>query len=162
MSTYFARERIIDALASIELALTQDIEPADRERLQTAVNALELVSMRLDALPPARSHGALSALLLTVQAEWGVEAADIKSDRREQPIAEARQVWCWLARHATPSSLPRIGRYIDRDHTTVKYAIAQVERRRQADADFARRLDRLKRHADKRLTHREEAGYAQS
>lgn len=159
MSTYFARERIIDALASLDLALSQLTDPADRQHIQTAVAALEVVSLRLDALPPAESLGALSALLLTVQAEWGVDAADIKSDRREQPIAEARQVWCWLARHATPSSLPRIGRYIDRDHTTVKHAVAQVERRRQADAAFARRLDRLKRRADKRLTQREETGY---
>ena len=103
MSTYFARERIIDALASLDLALSQLTDPADRQHIQTAVAALEVVSLRLDALPPAESLGALSALLLTVQAEWGVDAADIKSERREQPIAEARKVWCWLARHATPS-----------------------------------------------------------
>lgn len=87
----------------------------------------------------------MGAIMWTVALDAGVTVRDLMSDRRKQPLAEARQMAMWLARELTPLSLPQIGRALgDRDHTTIMHGIERIEQRRQADAAFAARLDDLK------------------
>ena len=69
---------------------------------------------------------------------FGVEVCDLTSRRRGRREARPRQVAMWLARAATPCSLPEIGRaFGNRDHTTVMHAIRQVDERIAADLGFA-------------------------
>ena len=68
---------------------------------------------------------------------FGISQLDLLSRRRGRVQARPRQVAMWLARHATPCSLPEIGRAFDRDHTTVMHAIRQVDERIAADLGFA-------------------------
>ena len=65
----------------------------------------------------------------TVCAEFGIELADLLSDRRSVAIVRPRQIAMWLARQLTPKSIPMIGRCFNRDHTTVLHAVETVERR---------------------------------
>jgi len=43
----------------------------------------------------------------------------LKSERRERPFVTARQICFYLADELTEKSLPAIGRFFNRDHTTV-------------------------------------------
>lgn len=75
---------------------------------------------------------------LAVCAGFGVTRLDLLSRRNGQGAALSRQVGMWLSRHATPASLPQIGReFGNRDHTTVAYALRRIDALMAADAAFA-------------------------
>ncbi|MBV8797602.1 MAG: hypothetical protein JO136_21905 [Hyphomicrobiales bacterium] len=55
--------------------------------------------------------------------------ADILGRNRRQPIAAARHEAVWRVRLATGWSLPRLGRFFKRDHTTVLHSLRKMEKR---------------------------------
>ncbi|MBR0644014.1 helix-turn-helix domain-containing protein [Plastoroseomonas hellenica] len=72
-----------------------------------------------------------------------VPVSEIMSDRRHQPIALARQVAMEMAALRLGFSLPRIGRFFKRDHTTVLSARRRIAVLRRENPAFAARLDVL-------------------
>jgi len=54
---------------------------------------------------------------------FGLPLKDVRSDSRRQPLVRCRS---WIARQARREgySFPQIGRAINRDHSTVMYAIS--------------------------------------
>lgn len=58
-----------------------------------------------------------------------VSLDDLRGAGRTRRLAHARQAAMWLARQTTDASLPEIGRFFHRDHTTVIHAIRAVEGR---------------------------------
>jgi len=79
--------------------------------------------------------------------------SEMLSRKRRHRVAGARQVAMylsrelagggWMGRRRQAASFPRIGMAFARDHTSVIHACNVVARRRLADADFARLLDRI-------------------
>ena len=57
----------------------------------------------------------------------GVSFEDLKSIRRHRHVAVARQHFAFLCRKWTARSLPEIGRFIDKDHTTILHGIRKIE-----------------------------------
>jgi chromosomal replication initiator protein len=58
-----------------------------------------------------------------------VTVADLKGERRTQPIVYPRQIAMYLCRELTDLSLPKIGeRFGGRDHTTVHYAETKIRK----------------------------------
>jgi hypothetical protein len=80
---------------------------------------------------------------------------EMLSRKRRHRLASARQVAMylsremagggWMGRRRQAASFPRIGMAFERDHTSVIHACNVVARRRLADADFARTLERIAR-----------------
>lgn len=105
---YRIRDRVLAEIAYIERL---DIELANIERIR--------------ATPVDRIVANAADL-------YGVAVADILSPSRDRRVTNARQAACWLLR-GHGMSLPAIGRALDRDHTTVLYAVRRI------DADPARR-----------------------
>ena len=66
----------------------------------------------------------------------GVRLKDILSERRNQPVARARQIAMFAARLLTPHGTPTIGKAFHRDHTTVLYAINLLDHRVWLDAEL--------------------------
>ena len=58
-----------------------------------------------------------------------VPIADILGRNRRPPIAAARYEAVWRVRLATGWSLPRLGRFFKRDHTTVLHSIREMNKR---------------------------------
>ncbi len=52
-----------------------------------------------------------------------VSLAEMLSQRRARKLIQARHEAMWRVHHETTLSLPAIGRYFDRDHTSVLYAV---------------------------------------
>jgi chromosomal replication initiator protein len=81
--------------------------------------------------------------------------SEMLSRKRRHRLTGARQVAMylsremagggWTGRRRQAASFPRIGMAFARDHTSVIHACNVVARRRLADADFARLLDRIAR-----------------
>jgi chromosomal replication initiator protein len=80
---------------------------------------------------------------------------EMLSRQRRNRLTGARQVAMylsrelagggWMGRRRQAASFPRIGMAFARDHTSVIHACQVVARRRQADPEFARLLDRITR-----------------
>ena len=62
--------------------------------------------------------------------------ADILGRNRRPPIAAARHEAVWRVRLATGWSLPRLGRFFKRDHTTVLHSIREMNKRSARDPEL--------------------------
>jgi chromosomal replication initiator protein len=66
------------------------------------------------------------AIIERAAAGLGVTPDDVLGRSRRQEVAYARHLAMYLIRRRLDWSLPRIGRFLGRDHTTVLYALRQV------------------------------------
>ncbi len=94
----------------------------------------------------APCHVSVAAIVTEAALHFRVTTNDIISARRTQDVVRPRQVVAYLARHMTKLSMPVIGKHLGgRDHTTILAAIRQVDRLMGRDADFAERVDEVRR-----------------
>lgn len=76
-------------------------------------------------------------------AEWGVTRQQLLGEGRTGAVLQARQAAMTLAHRLLGYSLPRIGRLVGRDHTTVLHGIRRMTSQCQGDPALAARLDDL-------------------
>lgn len=69
----------------------------------------------------------ISEIAFRVAAETGVTVAEMRTSTRVRSVARARQVAMFRARREG-KTLEAIGRFFNRDHTTVLHAVALIER----------------------------------
>ncbi len=74
-------------------------------------------------------------LIALVASAFALTADDLTGNKRTRVVCQARQAAAWVLRKTyTAISLAEIGRLLgNRDHTTIIYAIDQVERRIASD-----------------------------
>ncbi len=86
-------------------------------------------------------------VIMSVVAEHlGVSVDDIKSKKRTQSIAQARQISMYLCRVLTDKALKDIGEALGgKDHSTVINGINRVEEKMKVDAEFNAQLDIIKK-----------------
>ena len=82
----------------------------------------------------------------TVCEHFGLSLTEIRSKKRTQSLASARQVAMYIARKLVRASFPQIGqKFGGRDHSTVMHAQDVVERRLAEDPAFRSAVEALER-----------------
>jgi chromosomal replication initiator protein len=89
-------------------------------------------------LPPG---GGFGRVLRAVAAEFGCTLEDLLGEGRPAEIALARHAAMALGRRVLGYSLPKLGRLLRRDHTTVLYGIRRIDALSADDPGFAARMD---------------------
>jgi chromosomal replication initiator protein len=91
-----------------------------------------------------KGQPSMEDILNLVTARFEVKLSDLQSKRRTNTIAYPRQIAMWLARQITRHSLEEIGGFFGgRDHSTVIYAVAKVQRQGDSDPETRSLLDEL-------------------
>jgi chromosomal replication initiator protein len=113
-------------------------EPVSVERAEFIVRDL------MSSAEPKRIK--IDDILKIISKHFGVNRADLLSNRRNRSIVRPRQIGMYLAKNLTSRSLPEIGRrFGNRDHTTVLHAIRKVEQLMSDDTTLKEEVELLKR-----------------
>ena len=95
-------------------------------------------------LQPAGMGITIDKITQLVCDRYQVRLSDLRSKRRGRSVSEPRQVIMYVARKLTNLSLQEVGDHFGgRDHSTVLYAVRQVESRYRTDPVFAATLERM-------------------
>ena len=93
-------------------------------------------------------HLTIRHIAVIVAADYGSSLAEMRGARRRNTEVKPRQVAMYLAHRLTGQSLPAIGRYFNKDHTTVLHAIRAVTEDAARDHVLAGRLMDLEERAN--------------
>ncbi|HEY8286113.1 MAG TPA: DnaA/Hda family protein [Chloroflexota bacterium] len=94
------------------------------------VGATIVRSVLCDLLRQAQNapvRGDVDTILKAVCAEFGVSKDDLLSKKREATISQARQITMYLLREDAGLTVARIGRELERDHSTVLHGCKRIE-----------------------------------
>lgn len=104
---------------------------------------LELVHEALRAVDIPGRRRSLDEIMQIAARASGVTVAELRGPSRRRRIGRPRQLAMYLCRRFTDASLAEIGRAFCRDHSSVIYALGQVERRTLERPQFRYELEAL-------------------
>lgn len=137
-----AAERGLELGAEVARYLGGKLRGSIRE-VEGVLNRLLALSSMLGGRPDldfVRSHLGRSlgetkaapepkAILKLVAAYYDVDPKDVLGKRRQRSLVLPRHVCMYLCRHHTERSFPELGRFFQRDHTTVQHGVKKIESR---------------------------------
>ncbi len=147
------------------ISIPQDVLELIARQVTTNIRELEGALMRvmafasLNNVPFSRSVAskALSNVFASQQIQvempevvqttadfFGVTTEQIRGSGRARDIVLPRQVAMYLTRELTGHSLPEIGQYFGRDHSTVMHAINKVTNTLRKDGDLALKVSQVR------------------
>lgn len=85
----------------------------------------------------------LAHIIMAVSEEFDIPVAFIRSMSRTPNVAEARQVTMYLARKLAAKSLPAIGRFLDRDHSSILHGVRKIESLRKHNSELNAKIERI-------------------
>jgi chromosomal replication initiator protein len=142
-----ARDEVLDNLIGVlNTTLTHPDEAVQliaRKALDEIHRIQEQARRKLADQQAGLSARRLELLIYEIACALRIDADKLKSRRRTQHVAFQRQIAMYLLRRVSGASFPTIGEQFLRDHSTVIYAVALIERRMERDAAFRQFVEQL-------------------
>ena len=140
----FLADRFTDSVRELEGALNTLVARAGADVARLKLE--EAQAILRPHLSCTEKRVTVDQIQKAVAEHYGMQQADLLSERRARAVARPRQAAMWIAKQITTRSLPDIGRrFGGRDHTTVLHAVRRIEELKVDDASLARDLDVLLR-----------------
>ncbi len=98
-----------------------------------------------ELLPDERATTAADIIRFVAQ-HYGIRVADLKGRSNRRSITLPRQVSMYLIRNILELSFPEIGKIFSKHHSTVMYAVDNVQKMRQSNPDFDATLTSFHEH----------------
>jgi len=139
----FISRRVQNNVRELEGCLNRTIAYA---HLKNAKITVDVVRMALYELLPDERATSPSDIIRFVAQHYGIRVADLKGRSNRRSIALPRQVAMYLIRDILELSFPEIGKIFSKHHSTVMYAVDNVQKMRQSNPDFDSTLTSFREH----------------
>ena len=133
---------VSDNIRELEGALTRVTAWAALNRRDIDLETAERVLRDMVAVNEPIPLGP-DQIVRTTAAAYGFSIDEVTSPSRKQPLVLCRQISMYLCRELTDLSLPRIGEYFARDHSTVLHSVEKVKRILRSDRAVFDRVTQL-------------------
>ena len=141
------RDEVLDNLVGVlNTTLTHPDEAVQliaRKALDEVRRVQEQARRKLADQQAGLSARRFELLIYEIACVLRIDADKLKSRRRTQHVACQRQIAMYLLRRVSGASFATIGEHFRRNHSTVIYAVALIERRMQHDAAFRQFVEEL-------------------
>lgn len=104
--------------------------------LETTISRLELDLFRVlagELREPSLRGMALMTIAEMVEARTGISINDLRSRRRDRMTSYARHLFWYLSKKNTTKSLPVLGKFLEKDHTSVIHGIKRIKARMETE-----------------------------
>ncbi len=139
----FISRRVQNNVRELEGCLNRTIAYAQLKNSKITVDVVRLALFEI--LPDERSTSP-SDIIRFVAQHYGIRVADLKGRSNRRSIALPRQVAMYLIRSILELSFPEIGKIFSKHHSTVMYAVDNVQKMRQSNPDFDATLTSFREH----------------
>jgi len=139
----FISRRVQNNVRELEGCLNRTIAYA---QLKNAKITVDVVRMALYELLPDERATSPSDIIRFVAQHYGIRVADLKGRSNRRSIALPRQVAMYLIRDILELSFPETGKIFSKHHSTVMYAVDNVQKMRQSNPDFDATLTSFREH----------------
>ena len=131
-------------IRELEGGLNQVIAYCELERIEPTLPVI--AQLLRNQQPLRRTTLSLEQILGVVGGYYQVDSNDLLGPRRNKEFVHPRQVAMYLLRHELNFSFPKIGRELNKDHTTVMHGVEKLERELPKNSLLQHELTTLKDH----------------
>jgi len=139
----FISRKVQNNVRELEGCLNRTIAYA---QLKNSKLTVDVVRMALFELLPDERPTTSADIIRFVAQHYGIRVADLKGRSNRRSIALPRQVAMFLIREILELSFPEIGKIFSKHHSTVMYAVDNVQKMRQSNPDFDATLTSFHEH----------------
>ncbi len=139
----FISRRVHKNVRELEGSLNRTIAYAQLKNTRITVDVVRQALLEL--LPDERQTTPADVIRFVAQ-HYGVRVADLKGRSNRRSIAMPRQVAMYLIRDILEISFPEIGKIFAKHHSTVMYAVDNIQKTRRSNPDFDATLTSFREH----------------
>jgi chromosomal replication initiator protein len=139
----FISRKVQNNVRELEGCLNRTIAYAQLKNSKISVDVVRMALFEL--LPDERATTAADIIRFVAQ-HYGIRVADLKGRSNRRSITLPRQVSMYLIRNILELSFPEIGKIFSKHHSTVMYAVDNVQKMRQSNPDFDATLTSFHEH----------------
>ena len=139
----FISRKVQNNVRELEGCLNRTIAYAQLKNSKISVDVVRMALFEL--LPDDRATTAADIIRFVAQ-HYGIRVADLKGRSNRRSIALPRQVAMFLIRDILEISFPEIGKIFSKHHSTIMYAVDNVQKLRQSNPDFDATLTSFREH----------------